>query len=160
MIKTLFYTFLKTKHQEEHFNSIDASNQIYPQEIEIRPITQVPWEIIKTLTIDELWTGGMFKLPLEKIQDLLVRFPPEARSRMSQSNHEVCSIKLRVKDLDTNTTHNVIMWKYPQEDYFAMRESWIQEFVKRRRLVDGMVVAMYWDCEGKMYCFSVLEGSE
>ncbi|CAA7017167.1 unnamed protein product [Microthlaspi erraticum] len=158
MNKTLFYTFLQTKHQEENANSSTYSNHpLLPQEIEIRPITPVPWDIVKTLSIDELWTGGKFQFPKEQIYAMLRH---ERRGDISLQ-HACVFIRsindLRVKDLDTNTYHNVTLWKHPHEDTFSMRESWIEEFVRRRRLVPGMVVGMYWDFNASLLCFSVLE---
>lgn len=159
MIKTLFYTFLQTKQQEENANSTDPNHSLVPQEMEIRPITPFPWEILKTLSIDELWTGGKFQFPKEQIYTMLRH---ERREDISLQNACVLirSINdIQMKDLDTNTYHNVTLWKHPHEGTFAMRESWIEEFVRRRRLVPGMVVGMYWDFKASLLCFSVLEGS-
>lgn len=158
MIKTLFYTFLQTKHEEENADTTDPNYPLFPQEVEIRPITLYPWEILKTLTIDEIWSKGKFQLPFEQIRDILLRYTSE--EEILRTNIEVCKTEVRVKDLDTNTSHCVTLWKYPHEDNFALRESWIEEFVKRRELVVGMVVGMYWDFENHMFCFSVLEGRE
>ncbi|CAH2044501.1 unnamed protein product [Thlaspi arvense] len=157
MIKTVFYTFLKTKEQEENENLADFNNPLNPQEIEIRPITPSPWEILKTLTIDELWTGGKFQLPLDHMWDTMLRHEPRYVKPLTRVL--VGSFQIHVKDLDTNTLHSVTLWKYPHEDTFAMRESWIEDFVRRRRLVVGMVVGMYWDFNANMLCFSLLEGS-
>ncbi|ESQ32195.1 hypothetical protein EUTSA_v10005695mg [Eutrema salsugineum] len=158
MIKTLFYTFLQTKDEEDNANSTDFNHPLCPQEIEIRPITHSPWEIIRTLSIDEVWTGGKFQFPLEQIWNAMLRHQP--RDVMPLTNVMIGSFQIPVNDLDTNTFHSVTLWKYPHENTFAMRESWIEEFVKRRRLVAGMVVGMYWDFDAHMLCFSVLEGSE
>lgn len=154
MIKTLFYTFLQTKHDEEN----GLNHSLLSQEIEIRSITPFPWKILKTITDDELWFGGIFQFPLEQIRDsILVLFPQDVIYRTIQ---HICNLQLSVKDLDTNTFHWVTLWKYPHENYFAMRESWIEEFVKRRMLVAGMVVGLYWDSSANIFCFSVLEGTE
>ncbi|KAG7552027.1 hypothetical protein ISN45_Aa06g026440 [Arabidopsis thaliana x Arabidopsis arenosa] len=156
MIKSLFYTFLQTKHQEENADSRDPNYPLFPQEVEIRPITLFPWEILKTLTIDEII--GKLQLPMEQIRDTMLRDASE--NDISRINFMICRADILVKDLDTNTIHQVTLWKHLNENNFAMHKSWIEEFVKRRRLVDGMVVGMYWDFEATMFCFSVLEGSE
>ncbi|CAL9231698.1 unnamed protein product [Arabidopsis halleri] len=156
MIKSLFYTFLQTKHQEENVDSTDPNYPLFPQEIEIRPIAYFPWEILKTLTIDEII--DKFQLPMEQIRDTMLRDISE--DDISRTNFMICCTDILVKDLDTNTIHQVKLWKHPNENNFALHKSWIEEFVKRRRLVDGMVVGMYWDFEATMFCFSVLEGSK
>ncbi|XP_010424370.1 PREDICTED: B3 domain-containing protein At5g26805-like [Camelina sativa] len=158
MIKTLFYTFLQTKHQEENADRTYPNYPLFPQEVEIRPITPFRWEILKTLTRHEILEEGILQLPHEQIQDLLMRYFSEHDILLA--NYLTYQLNLFVKDLDTNTIHFVSLWRHPHEKNFAMRESWIKEFVKRRELVAGMVVGMYWDFENHMFCFSVLGGSE
>ncbi|EOA22660.1 hypothetical protein CARUB_v10003362mg [Capsella rubella] len=158
MIKTVFYTFLQTKHQEETTNPTYPNYPLFPQEVEIRPITFFRWEILKTLTMEETWEEGKFELPTEQIQDTVMTYFSE--HDILRINLWTCKSIVKVKDLDTNTLHYVTLWKHPHEVNFAMRESWIEEFVKRRKLVAGMVVGMYWDFNSAMFCFSVLEGRE
>ncbi|VYS68022.1 unnamed protein product [Arabidopsis thaliana] len=156
MIKSWFYTFLQTKHQEESNNSRDPNYPLFPQEIEIRPIAYFPWEILKTLTTDEIISK--FQLPMEKIRDTMLRHASE--EDIYRTKFMSCETNILVKDLDTNTIHQGKLWKHPCENNFALCESWIEEFVKRRRLVVGMVVGMYWDFEACMFCFSVLDGRQ
>ncbi|KAJ4887988.1 B3 domain-containing protein [Raphanus sativus] len=150
MIKTMFYTFFRTKHQEENANN----DQILPQEIDIRPITPCPWDIIKTLSPLEVGYRGRLQLPMVYIQATILRHIPDL---MSKTHMKIGHFALKVKDLDTNTVHTVSFWKVIQEDNFSTRETWIKEFVKRRSLEPGMVVGMYWDFNVTMLCFSVLE---
>ncbi|XP_010493934.1 PREDICTED: B3 domain-containing protein At5g26805-like [Camelina sativa] len=154
MIKTLFYTFLQTKHQEENADRTDPNYPLFPQIVEIRPIIPFRWEILKTLTIHEIFDEGNLQLP----HDTMMRY--FSKHDMLRTYFQTCQYDLLVKDLDTNTIHFVILWKHPHEEHFAMRESWIKEFVKRRKLVAGMVVGMYWDIVNHIFCFSVLEGSQ
>ncbi|XP_010421537.1 PREDICTED: B3 domain-containing protein At5g26805-like [Camelina sativa] len=158
MIKTLFYNFLQTKHQEENADRTDPNYPLFPQTVEIRPITPFRWEILKTLTIHEIFDEGNLQLPHKQIQDTMMRCFSE--NDMLRTYFQICQYDLFVKDLDTNTIHFVTLWKHPHEENFVMRESWIKEFVKRRELVAGMVVGMYWDFKNHMFCFSVLEGSQ
>ncbi|XP_010495399.1 PREDICTED: B3 domain-containing protein At5g26805-like [Camelina sativa] len=158
MIKTLLYTFLQTKHQEENTDRTDLKYPLFPQEVEIRPIIPFCWEILKTLTRHEILDEGKLQLPHEKILDILMRY--YSKCVILLTNCLTCQLNLFVKDLDTNTIHFVTLWKHPHKENFTMRESWIKKFVKRRELVAGMVVGMYWDNENCMFCFSVLEGSE
>lgn len=157
MINTNFYTFLQTKQQEENVDPTDANYPLFPQEIEIRPITLSPWKILKTLTIDELRDYGKFQVPPEQIDNVLRHM---SQDEIYRTNLTIREVLTKVKDLDTNTFHDVIFWKYPDEDNFFMPRCWMENFVKRRRLIVGMVVGMYWSFEDKMFCFSVLEWSE
>lgn len=146
----MFYTFLGTKHQEENTNN----DQLLPQEIEIRPITRFPWHISKTLSPHEVWYKGELQLPMEYIQATILRHIPDL---MSKTHMMIGHFDLKVKDIDTNTIHTVSFWKGIHDDNFATGETWIKEFVKRRSLVAGMVVGVYWDFNANMLCFSVLE---
>ncbi|KAF8084506.1 hypothetical protein N665_0715s0012 [Sinapis alba] len=150
MIKTMFYTFLRTKHQEENANT----HQLLPQEIEIRLIICCPWDIIKTLSSHEVWYKGKLQLPMEYIQATILRHIPDV---MSLTHMMIGHFNLQAKDLDTNTVHTVTFWKDFHENNFATGETWIEDFVKRRGLVVGMVVGMYWDFNVNMLCFSVLK---
>lgn len=69
------------------------------------------------------------------------------------TNFKIHEIPLpeKVKDFDTNTFHDIIFWEYPDEENFAMCRWWIENFVKRRKLIVGMVDGMYWSFEDK--CF-------
>ncbi|KAL1212763.1 B3 domain-containing protein [Cardamine amara subsp. amara] len=154
MPKTNFYTFLQTKHQEENTDPTDPNYPLFPQEVEIRPITPFPWKILKTLTIDDLGDGGRFHLPHEQINNVLAIL---SKDDLRRANFVIRDVHAKVKDLDTNTLHDVIFYKYPHEDNFSMRGSWIDGFVKRRRLIVGMVVGMYWSVVDKMFHFSVLQ---
>ncbi|KAL0792425.1 hypothetical protein Bca101_063802 [Brassica carinata] len=150
MIKTMFYTFLGTKHQEENANN----DQLLPQEIEIRPVTRCLWDLSKTLSPHEVWNRGKLQLPMEYIQATILRHIPDLISKIQMM---IGHFDLKVKDLDTNTVHTLSFWKDAYEDNFATRETWFKEFVKRRSLVAGMVVGMYWDFNINMLYFSVLE---
>ncbi|CAN7045559.1 unnamed protein product [Brassica rapa subsp. trilocularis] len=151
MIKTMFYTFFRTKHQEENANN----DQLLPQEIDIRPINPYPWDITKTLSPHEVWYGGKLQLPMLYIKATILRHIPEVMYLAHMSI--IAHFDVKVNDLDTNTVHTLSFWKDIHEDNFATSETWIEEFVKRRSLVAGMVIGMYWDFNVNMLCFSVLE---
>lgn len=64
---------------------------------------------------------------------------------------------VKVNDFDINIVYIFLFWKDIYEDNFVMSEIWIEEFVKRRSFVVGMVIGMYWDFNVNMFCFLVLE---
>ncbi|KAL1212762.1 B3 domain-containing protein [Cardamine amara subsp. amara] len=155
MPKTTFYTFLQTKHQEQNVDPTDANYPLFPQEVEIRPITPFPWKILKTLTIDDLRDEAKFHIPLAQVEDNVLG--TLSQDDLRRANLVIREVQTKVKDLDTNTVHDVKLWKYPHEDNFNMRRCWIERFVKRRGLIVGMMVGIYWSVEDKMFHFSVLE---
>ncbi|XP_010551011.1 PREDICTED: B3 domain-containing protein At5g26805 [Tarenaya hassleriana] len=155
MIKTSFNVFLQTKLEEQIQNSesMITSDAESALEVEIRPnprtLNLFPWTIRKTLTIEDVGFFGGLQLSEEQVGERIFRHwesPGRAKEK----------VEIVMRDLDTDTYHNLLLRKFPNDKNYTIYEFWIEEFVLRRQLKIGMVIGLYWDLKDRVLCFSVL----
>ncbi|XP_021600656.1 putative B3 domain-containing protein At1g78640 [Manihot esculenta] len=60
-------------------------------------------------------------------------------------------------DCDTNTELNLVLKYWHTSKSYVFNKGWPNNFVKRRNLVEGDLIGIYWDSTKKIFNFAVLE---
>lgn len=58
-------------------------------------------------------------------------------------------------DVDTLSEHTLLLKRWEHGEKFLIHCGWFENFVERRRLKEGMIIALYWDVRAKSLNFSV-----
>ncbi|KAL3599579.1 hypothetical protein D5086_007497 [Populus alba] len=63
---------------------------------------------------------------------------------------------VRVWDLDTESMHQLVFKRWSTSKSYIFNDGWTKHFVKRRNLVEGDEIGLYWDNDQSRLQFSVL----
>ena len=161
MEKITFHHFLLTKAEEEE--EIKRYGSTFPERrrremIEKRAeppklLQLFPWEINKVLNANDVSSLGMLELTPEQVyKHILKHWEAEMVAKVLNGKQ----IPIVILDVDTDTKHSLFFKKWPQDENFIFHSSWMNDFVKRRNLQEGMQIGMYWDLRISCFKFSIL----
>uniref|UniRef100_A0A2C9U405 TF-B3 domain-containing protein n=1 Tax=Manihot esculenta TaxID=3983 RepID=A0A2C9U405_MANES len=112
-----------------------------------------PWKIKKRLTGSDL--GNLCRLLVASalVKDHILPFmSSETLQKIRGEGAEFC-----FWDFDTKTELNVALKYWHTSKSYIFNKGWLNNFVKRRNLVEGDLIGIYWDSREKIFNFSVLE---
>nr|CAN61594.1 hypothetical protein VITISV_030556 [Vitis vinifera] len=160
MEKTTFHHFLLTKvEEEEEIKRYGCSPherrwEIVEKRVEPPKLLQLfPWEINKVLNANDVSSLGALELTPEQVHNHIFKYW-EANMVAKVLNSE--QVPIVIIDVDTNTKHSLFFKKWSQDENFIIHSSWMNDFVRRRDLQEGMLIGMYWDIRSSSFKFSIL----
>jgi hypothetical protein len=65
-------------------------------------------------------------------------------------------LKVWVRDIDTESMHQLVFKRWSTSKSYIFNDGWTKHFVKRRNLVEGDEIGLYWDNDQSRFHFSVL----
>ncbi|KAJ6388001.1 hypothetical protein OIU77_026546 [Salix suchowensis] len=71
-------------------------------------------------------------------------------------NQERNGLKVWVRDVDTASMHQLVFKRWSTSKSYIFNDGWTKQFVRRRSLVEGDEIGLYWDSEQSILHFSVL----
>ncbi|KAF2297270.1 hypothetical protein GH714_020418 [Hevea brasiliensis] len=112
-----------------------------------------PWKIKKRLTGSDLGNHCRLLVASVWVKNHILPF---------MSNETVEEIRrdgARVPfwDCDTNTEQHLVLKHWHTAKSYVFINGWLNHFVKRRKLVEGDLIGIYWDPSEDIFKFSVLE---
>ncbi|KAK9291907.1 hypothetical protein L1049_019858 [Liquidambar formosana] len=116
-----------------------------------------PWEIKKVLTNRDVGFFGGLELSQEQVYYHIFKYWDEKMA--SLVIHRGGHVPIVMRDLDTNTEHELFFKKWTSDENYVIHTYWKREFVARRGLKEGMLIGMYWNISSSCFCFSVLNNS-
>ncbi|KAG8633840.1 hypothetical protein MANES_18G142350v8 [Manihot esculenta] len=112
-----------------------------------------PWKIKKRLTGSDLGNHCRLLVASALVKDHILPFMrSETVEKIKTEGAE-----FSFWDCDTNTKLNLILKYWRTSKSYIFNKGWLNNFVKRRNLVEGDLIGIYWDSTGKIFNFSVLE---
>ncbi|KAF8016873.1 hypothetical protein BT93_H2162 [Corymbia citriodora subsp. variegata] len=112
-----------------------------------------PYKIKKKLKQSDLGHLSRLLIGREFVASLLLRWMSEEIVRQAEGGKGADVI---MRDMDTCSEHRVVFVFWASSGSYVLKGGWIKEFVKRRGLVAGDEVGMYWDPSASKFHFSLL----
>ncbi|KAL3739252.1 hypothetical protein ACJRO7_020626 [Eucalyptus globulus] len=112
-----------------------------------------PYKIKKKLTQSDLGHLSRLLIRREFVKSHFLRWMNEETVRQVESGKGADVI---VRDTDTCSEHRLVFVFWASSGCYVLKGGWIKEFVKRRGLVAGDEVGIYWDPFASKFHFSVL----
>ena len=65
-------------------------------------------------------------------------------------------LKVSVWDMNTGSMHHLVFKRWSTSRSYIFNDGWTKQFVRRRSLVEGDEIGLYWDSDQSILHFSVL----
>ncbi|OAY23828.1 hypothetical protein MANES_18G110700v8 [Manihot esculenta] len=112
-----------------------------------------PWKIKKRLTGSDLGNHCRLLVTSALVKNHIFPFMgSEIIEKIRGEGAEFC-----FWDCDTNTELNLVLKYWHTSKSYIFNKGWPNNFVKRRNLVGGDLIGIYWDSTKKIFNFAVLE---
>uniref|UniRef100_A0A199U978 TF-B3 domain-containing protein n=2 Tax=Manihot esculenta TaxID=3983 RepID=A0A199U978_MANES len=112
-----------------------------------------PWKIKKRLTGSDLGNHCRLLVASALVKNHIFPFMgSEIVEKIRGEGAEFC-----FWDCDTNTGLNLVLKYWHTSKSYIFNKGWQNNFVKRRHLVEGDLIGIYWDFTKKIFNFAVLE---
>ncbi|XP_021644598.2 putative B3 domain-containing protein At1g78640 [Hevea brasiliensis] len=112
-----------------------------------------PWKIKKKLTGSDL--GNLCRLLVASLSVRNHILPLLRRETLEQIEKDGAAVP--IWDCDTNTEQHMVLKHWRSSKSYVFIKGWMIQFVKRRNLVEGDLIGIYWDPSNSRFNFSVLE---
>ncbi|KAF2297123.1 hypothetical protein GH714_017658 [Hevea brasiliensis] len=126
--------------------------------VSTRPENEVSTEI---KLFDESWFAA-FAATREELVTLVASLsvrnhilPLLSRETVKQIEKDGAAVP--IWDCDTNTEQHMVLKHWRSSKSYVFIKGWMIQFVKRRNLVEGDLIGIYWDPSNSRFNFSVLE---
>ncbi|KAL3739268.1 hypothetical protein ACJRO7_020642 [Eucalyptus globulus] len=112
-----------------------------------------PYKIKKKLKQGDLGHLSRLLIGRDFVTSHLLRWMIEEMVRQVEGGKGADVI---VRDVDTCSEHRLVFVFWASSGSYVLKGGWIKEFVKRRGLVTGDEVGIYWDPSASKFHFSLL----
>lgn len=120
---------------------------------EIDAVNDQQWEIKKFLTKSDI-CPGLIRLMLNK--DLADKFIIPHLLGGAEAARKKEGVQVKVWDFDEKELHSLVFKIWASDKYYVFTKTWIEEFIKRRKLNKGDQIGLRWDQLNNRFDFSVL----
>ncbi|KAJ9167229.1 hypothetical protein P3X46_021895 [Hevea brasiliensis] len=146
-------TLARNTKNEIICNSVEERKKRLKHPVWTKLALSDPWKIKKRLTGSDLGNHCRLLVGSVWVKNHILPF---------MSNETVEEIRrdgARVPfwDCDTNTEQHLILKHWHTAKSYVFINGWLNHFVKRRKLVEGDLIGIYWDPSEDIFKFSVLE---
>jgi hypothetical protein len=77
--------------------------------------------------------------------------------QIKQVNQETnLGLKVSVWDMNTQSMHQLVFKRWSTSRSYIFNDGWTKDFVRRRNLVEGDEIGLYWDTYHSRFNFNVL----
>ncbi|CAK7336447.1 unnamed protein product [Dovyalis caffra] len=76
--------------------------------------------------------------------------------QLEVKNQEINGLKVWVWDMNTESMHQLVFKRWSTSKSYIFNDGWTKQFVKRRNLVEGDEIGLFWDNDHSRFHFSVL----
>ncbi|KAJ6936238.1 hypothetical protein NC652_011080 [Populus alba x Populus x berolinensis] len=114
-----------------------------------------PFTIKKKMKPSDL--GNLFWLlvPSDLVEKHILPFLNT--DQIKQVNQETSlGLKVRVWDMNTQSMHQLVFKRWSTSRSYIFNDGWTKDFVRRRNLVEGDEIGLYWDNYHSRFNLSVL----
>ncbi|XP_057986563.1 B3 domain-containing protein At2g33720-like [Hevea brasiliensis] len=112
-----------------------------------------PWKIKKKLTGSDL--GNLCRLLVASLSVRNHILPLLSGETVEQIEKDGAPVP--IWDCDTNTEQHMVLKHWRSSNSYVFIKGWMIQFVKRRNLVEGDLIGIYWDPSNSRFNFSVLQ---
>ncbi|KAH7862198.1 hypothetical protein Vadar_001344 [Vaccinium darrowii] len=112
------------------------------------------WKVKKTLTKSDVNDLCRLMLKTTTVQEhILNKWDEEWRRAVMETEQ---GVRVNVLDLNTDTTHQLVLKRWQSSGSFVFTNNWMAQFVRRRELKEGDEIGFYWDSKHSSFEFCVL----
>ncbi|KAJ6389586.1 hypothetical protein OIU77_027830 [Salix suchowensis] len=116
-----------------------------------------PFKIKKKMKPSDLGNLCRLLVSADLVEKHILPFLNEDQTKQVEiPNHERNGLKVWVRDMDTASMHQLVFKRWSSSKSYIFNDGWTKQFVRRRSLVEGDEIGLYWDSDQSMLHFSVL----
>ncbi|KAG5225251.1 B3 domain-containing protein [Salix suchowensis] len=152
----------------ENSAASDSSNQESAEELERRErsrgvSTEIslyhhdPFKIKKKMKPSDLGNLCRLLVSADLVEKHILPFLNEDQTKQVEiPNQERNGLTVWVRDIDTASMHQLVFKRWSSSKSYIFNDGWTKQFVRRRSLVEGDEIGLYWDSDLSILHFSVL----
>ena len=116
-----------------------------------------PFKIKKKLKPRDLGNLCRLLVSADLVEKHILPFLNEDQTKQVEiPNQERNGLKVWVRDIDTASMHQLVFKRWSTSKSYIFNDGWTKQFVRRRSLVEGDEIGLYWDSDQSILHFSVL----
>ncbi|KAJ6706468.1 TRANSCRIPTION FACTOR B3-DOMAIN FAMILY-RELATED [Salix purpurea] len=116
-----------------------------------------PFKIKKKMKPSDLGNLCRLLVSADLVEKHILPFLNEDQTKQVEiPNHKRNGLKVWVRDIDTASMHQMVFKRWSSSKSYIFNDGWTKQFVRRRSLVEGDEIGLYWDSDQSMLHFSVL----
>ncbi|CAK7336445.1 unnamed protein product [Dovyalis caffra] len=116
-----------------------------------------PFKIKKKMKPSDLGNLCRLLVSAELVEKHILPFMNEDQIRLvEEANQENNGLKVWIWDMNTESMHQLVFKRWSTSKSYIFNYGWTKQFVKRRNLVEGDEIGLYWDNDHSRFHFSVL----
>ncbi|KAF7806302.1 B3 domain-containing protein [Senna tora] len=109
-----------------------------------------PWTIKKTLTESDLGRSSRLLLATDVVKSEILPMLGVDDARAAESEEGAA---VRVWDLDSKSMHHLLLKRWSSSKSYVFIGKWNHDFVRRRNLHKGDLIAFHWDPSHSLFNF-------
>ncbi|CAK7350773.1 unnamed protein product [Dovyalis caffra] len=139
--------------QEERSRGVSTQLSLYHHD---------PFKIKKKMTRSDLGFSCRLLVSSDLVETHILPFLNKDQIKQvvgvgNQENQETKSgLKVWVWDMNTETIHQLVFKRWGSSKTYIFNDGWTKYFVKRRNLIEGDQIGLFWDIDHSRFHFSVL----
>ena len=116
-----------------------------------------PFNIKKKMKPSDLGNLCRLLVSADLVEKHILPFLNEDQTKQVEiPNQERNGLKVWVRDIDTASMHQLVFKRWSTSKSYIFNDGWTKQFVRRRSLVEGDEIGLYWDSDQSILHFSVL----
>ncbi|CAK7338252.1 unnamed protein product [Dovyalis caffra] len=134
--------------QEERYRGVSTQLSLYHHD---------PFKIKKKMKPSDLGNLCRLLVSSDLVERNILPFLNEDQiKRVEITDQEFTGLKVWVWDMNTGSMHQLVFKRWSTSKSYIFNDGWTKYFVKRRNLVEGDEIGLYWDNNHSRFHFSVL----
>ncbi|CAK7338249.1 unnamed protein product [Dovyalis caffra] len=134
--------------QEERDRGVSTQLSLYHHD---------PFKIKKKMKPSDLGSLCRLLVSSDLVERHILPFLNEDQIKQVEiTNQEFDGLKVWVWDMNTGSMHQLVFKRWSTSKSYIFNDGWTKYFVKRRNLVEGDEIGLYWDNNHSRFHFSVL----
>ena len=114
-----------------------------------------PFTIKKKMKPSDLGNLCRLLVPSDLVEKYILPFLNT--DQIKQVNQETnLGLKVSVWDMNTQSMHQLVFKRWSTSRSYIFNDGWTKDFVRRRNLVEGDEIGLYWDTYHSRFNFNVL----
>ncbi|KAG5249885.1 B3 domain-containing protein [Salix suchowensis] len=142
----------------ENFCRFDSSNKESAEELERRVAFNLR-TMRSSYTLEDMMEESLVGLLVaaDLVEKHILPFLNEDQTKqVIIPTQERNGLKVWVRDIDTASMHQLVFKRWSTSKSYIFNDGWTKQFVRRRSLVEGDEIGLYWDSDLSILHFSVL----
>ncbi|KAJ6329871.1 hypothetical protein OIU76_008654 [Salix suchowensis] len=147
-LRTMRSSYTLEDMMEERSRGVSTEISLYPHD---------PFNIKKKMKPSDLGNLCRLLVAADLVEKHILPFLNEDQTKqVIIPNQERNGLKVWVRDIDTASMHQLVFKRWSTSKSYIFNDGWTKQFVRRRSLVEGDEIGLYWDSEQSILHFSVL----